>query len=351
MKHIKETEVSKRRIELLKKYYPIDEDNKVITVKLYYEHANELLDYSLGEDGCEMFKDEFLTKLSSIFEKIPLGYKADVILEIKDYDSYNPELIMDKFNDFIELNSYNAVRRKKRNQLLSAILILIGISILVFNHFFVKEEIYGVQGSLESIILQEFFDITSWVFIWQAVTVLFLSPSEHGLKILGIAKCLNRFLVSKDGNIAIEEKRDDILSKCKIDKPIKNAKNKTLLITSTALAFFGLVYLINPLSPSSWSVPEEIHLSIYIINVVQILVGISVLLAGIYGLSKFSNHTLKLGFAYPIIIIIFLILVFIWVVNIIYIEKSEINHIINLTIILLVYLGYIISSRDSKDNK
>ena len=174
MKHIKENELAKRRIELLKKYYPVDENNKIITFKLYYDHANELLDYSVGDDGCEMFKEEFLTKLTSIFEKIPLGYKADVILEIKNYDSYSPDIIMNKFNDLIELNSYNVVRRKKRNQLLSAILILIGIAILVFNHVFVAQEISGAEGSIQSIILQEFFDITSWVFIWQAVTVLFL---------------------------------------------------------------------------------------------------------------------------------------------------------------------------------
>lgn len=348
MKHIKETEISKRRIELLKKYYPVDEINKIITFKLYYDHANELLDYTVGETGCEMFKDEFLAKLSSIFEKIPVGYKADVILEINDYDSYDPEIIMDKFNDLIELNSYNVVRRTKRNQVLSAILILIGITILIFNHFFAKEEIYGSYESLESIILQEFFDITSWVFIWQAVTFLFLSPSESGLQLLGVAKCLNKLSVAKQGSPVIVENRNDILTKCKIDKPIKNVKNKTLLITSTALAFFGLVYLIGPLSPSSW-ITADGKFSVYIVNIVQIFVGVSVLLAGIYGISKFSNYKLKLGFAYPITLIIFLFLLFVWIFSIIFIEKTKINHVINLTIILLVYLGYIISSREPKN--
>lgn len=348
MKHFKETELSKRRIELLKKYYPVDEENKIITFKLYYDHANELLDYSVGDDGYEMFKEEFLAKLTSIFEKIPVGYKADVILEIKDYDSYSPDMVMNKFNDLIELNSYNVVRKSKRNQLLSAVLILVGITILIFNHIFVEEEIYGVEGSIQSIILQEFFDIASWVFIWQAVTVLFLSPSQSGLQILGIAKCLNNLYISVDGTPIIEENHEDILKKCKIDKPIRKVKHSTLLITSTALAFFGLIYLISPFSPSSWQGASD-SITIVIANIIQILIGLSVLCAGIYGLSKFSNREIKLGFAYPVIIVVFISMLLVWILNLVFLTKEGISHFINLTIILLVYLGYLVSSNDKKN--
>ena len=139
---------------------------------------------------------------------------------------------------------------------------------------------------------------------------MFLSPSESGLQLLGFAKCLNKLSVAKQGSTVIVENRNDILTKCKIDKPIKNVKNKTLLITSTALAFFGIVYLIGPLTPSSW-ITTDGKFSVYIMNIVQIFVGVSVLLAGIYGISKFSNYKLKRRFAYQITLIIFLHLLYV----------------------------------------
>lgn len=349
MKKIEENEIVKRRIELLKKYYPIDEENKIVTIKLYYEHASELLDYTVGEESCEMFDNSFLEKLNSVFEKIPVNYKADVILEIKDYDGYSPEDIMEKFNDLIELNSYNVVRTSKKNKLVSALLILIGVLILVFNQIFFEYEIYGIKGELESLILQEFFDIVSWVFIWQAVTVLFLSPTDVGIQIFSISKKLNKFCVAKDNDIIIEEKRDSILNRCKIDTSFSKVKKNILLVTSTTLIFFGLIYLIDPLKPSSWAYNES-YAGTIIGNIIAILIGVTVILAGINGLSRFSNKKLKLGFSYPLVFIVFIFLLLFWILFIISASKSDINDVITLTVIVLVYLGYLISSKNKKKN-
>ena len=60
MKKKKENELVTRRIELLKKYYSVDEENKIITIKMHYDHASELLDYSVGEESNVMFDDLFL---------------------------------------------------------------------------------------------------------------------------------------------------------------------------------------------------------------------------------------------------------------------------------------------------
>ena len=349
MKKIDENEIVKRRVELLKKYYPVDEENKIITIKLYYEHASELLDYTVGEESCVMFDNSFLEKLNSVFEKIPVNYKADVILEIKDYDGYSPNDIMEKFNDLIELNSYNVVRVSKKNKLVSALLILVGILILVFNHLFYEYGIYGIKEELESSILQEFFDIVSWVFIWQAVTVLFLSPSDIGIQIFSISKKLNKFSVAKDSDVIIEEKRDSILNRCKIDTSFSKVKKNVLLITSTTLIFFGLIYLIEPLKPSSWAY-NEAYVGTIIGNIIAILIGIVVVLAGINGLSKFSNKKLKLGFSYPLIFVVFIFLLLFWILFIISASKSDINDVITLTVIVLVYLGYLISSKNKKNN-
>ena len=340
MRSINETEVAKRRIELLKKYYPVDEINKIITFKLYYDHASDLLDYNVGEESCEMFKEEFLTKLHSIFEKIPVGYKADVVLEIKDYDVYDPKSIMERFNDLIELNSYNVVRRSKKNQVLSAILVLVGITILVINRILGENGIYGAKESLESSILLEFFDITSWVFIWQAVTVLFLSPSNRALEILAIAKCLNTFGLSDKGNMAISLNRNEILNKCRMDSKVTKAKNNSLLVFSTALAFFGLIFLVNPLEPLSWNNPNGY---VYLGNILQIIIGVIVILIGVYGLTRFGNHPSKLNPMYLIALISFLIIFVLWFISLFFISSTSIQNIVTLGIILAFFLGYLVT--------
>ena len=348
MKKKKENELVTRRIELLKKYYSVDEENKIITIKMHYNHASELLDYSVGEASNVMFDDLFLEKLNKIFERIPMGYKVDIILEIGDYDIYTEEQIMSKFNDLIELNSYDVVINSKKNQLISAILIIIGVIILIINRTLCDSGIYGPEDELLAQILLEFFDIASWVFIWQAVTVLFLSPAKQSINILAISRYLNSISLSKNGEIVITSDREKILYDCKTGTSFEKIKNRTLLITSTILFFLGLTYLINVINPNSWIFSKELMVYVIIINIFRIFIGIFVILAGASGLSRFSNNKIKLGFTYPIIIIFFIGLLLTWILSLLFFEPERINSFITLNCTVLVYLGYIFSSKERK---
>ncbi|MGM9970907.1 MAG: hypothetical protein ACI35W_00685 [Anaeroplasmataceae bacterium] len=345
MKKIKEDEFFQRRIELLKKYYPVDEQNKIITIKLHYNSVYDLLDYQVGDDQCKMFNEEFLEKITSIFQKIPSGYKADIILEIDDYDVYSPKDIMGKFNDLLELISYDVVKKSKNNRLISAILILIGMIILLINTLLYEHNIYGPKEELEAVILQEFFDITSWVFIWQAVTMLFLSPSNKALQIVIITKMLNKFSLMKNGEIVQTETKDAILEKSKLDSHRLKVKKTLLLITSTTLIFFGLVYITRLFNTSAWVTDSEYQKYLVTSNIIQIVIGVIVLIIGIGGLSQYNNRNFKLKFDTEVSIAIFILLFIFWIFSLVFIRPYNINMVIKLTFIVVAYIGYLISCK------
>ena len=70
--------INKRQIDILHKYYEVDEENKLVSVKFNLESDKEMLETSIGKDDSSMFNYELLNKINSIFESIPFVYKIDI---------------------------------------------------------------------------------------------------------------------------------------------------------------------------------------------------------------------------------------------------------------------------------
>ena len=150
---------SERRIELLGHYFQIDQEKRLVYVKLRYEKASDVLEDSFGEEGCGMFKNSVLESIAQIYGNIPVEYRAEIELYVGDYEGYDPKEILTRFNEALELNNYQSQRDKKRRWLRASLLVLAGVAILALMGIGVSQHWFGAEGSEKSSILTEILDI------------------------------------------------------------------------------------------------------------------------------------------------------------------------------------------------
>jgi hypothetical protein len=169
----------KDQIELLKKYYPLDEKRKVFDIVLHYEKASELFDTDV-ESITPKMKDEIVRKVVDIVEDIPHGYKADISLVIDDYEAYDKKVVLDSFNDLLFLTKYRFNKENKAKWFKVGILILTGIMLIFIKSLLAVNNFWGMLDNSEvsqSVILIVT-EISGWVFIWESVSLLFLRGSD-----------------------------------------------------------------------------------------------------------------------------------------------------------------------------
>ena len=122
-------------------------------------------------------------------------------------EDYNPEEITESLNDYLELNSYQIFREGKKKWFIAAILVFFGFLLLALK---INFEYLNFLSDYGKKILEEAVDITAWVFIWEAVTVLFLSPSDLLVYGIGLLKRINVIKIGSNDNTFVQSKEDII---------------------------------------------------------------------------------------------------------------------------------------------
>jgi hypothetical protein len=161
---------------LLGKYYDVDDENKIVTMSYCFDEASLVVDNSLDNKEY-LIKDEIMEKIISGMKSVPLMYKININVRINDFQNYSKEKVVEAFEDGIEMNHYSLERENKRKWIKTLVLVIIGIVILFFNTIAKSESWFGTKTT-SSGIASEVFDIAAWVFIWEAVTIMFLTPTE-----------------------------------------------------------------------------------------------------------------------------------------------------------------------------
>ena len=82
--------VNKREIDLLNKYYEIDNENRVVTMPLHYEKASDLINNKIISKDNYLFDYEELTAINDMIRRIPVMYKVNIDIQIDDYEDYDP---------------------------------------------------------------------------------------------------------------------------------------------------------------------------------------------------------------------------------------------------------------------
>ncbi len=246
MKKIKDTLLEKE-LDLYKKYYEVDDENKLICFTLRFDSASELVEKEISTKEKPLIKYEILEMISEKIRSLPETYRADVKLDIKDLEGYTNESLMEAIKDSIEFSHYRSDKQVKKNWVLASIFILVGLVILLTAAFLAssaEEWVSTTNGS----VFKEILDIAAWVFIWEAVSILFISPTEESIVENSLRIRLHSLTISskKEGEDAIEEDSSYLLSDHHWNKSkIKRSGKYILLVsgflmiaTSIATVFF-----------------------------------------------------------------------------------------------------------------
>lgn len=230
----------KRQLEVLSKYYEIDQENRLITLELTYDKVSDMLEDGVVSTKKAIFKQEILRHVSDILDTFPGEFQVNLEFKINDYEEYDPQEIVDSFKDSLEMFHYG-IQREKSNRLFKAVILaLVCVGILFLRKFFNTHGLLDTEN-----LLYEMLDITAWVFLWQGVTVLFLMPNEYREISFKILTRLNIVSLYKKDKLLIEISQDDIQRNwVQISRAEKNARQ--FMIIAGAFTFAaGIISLVD----------------------------------------------------------------------------------------------------------
>jgi len=164
-----------KAVELLKKRFDLDEENKVFDIRLKLDNLDPLIDRSISSENAVYLSEGADDLILRHLKDIPHGYKGDVTLQIADYEGYSKDAVKGALRETIELNRIRFKKENRRKDLLIILMTLAGLLFIILSKT-VLSSIFD-NYTLNAIVV-ETLDIIGWVFLWEAVTVLFLNPSE-----------------------------------------------------------------------------------------------------------------------------------------------------------------------------
>jgi hypothetical protein len=169
--------------ELLNKYFTLDEEKRLATVKLRYDHFTDMLAPNIGEGKNRFFLKSVTDEMTEVLNLIPIDYQVNLIFEVKDYGPYSEEEAMGIAEDNLNFNYYQGKLQMKKKTRTALILFVIGILFLVFNILAVSMKWgHGALDTDSKGIISEVLDIAAWVFIWESVSIYFFDRSEIRLR-------------------------------------------------------------------------------------------------------------------------------------------------------------------------
>lgn len=335
-----------KELELLNRYYDVDEENKLVTIPLKYEKATELIDLNVEAKNNYPISDPAMVSIVEKISTIPPGYQVKLNLIINDYEGYDENILLESLNDFLEFNHYSIIREKKFFFIQAIILLAIGISILVFNVSAKANELF-----VDTSVLNEVFDIIAWVFVWQATTVAFLTPSEFDvnskrfkLRVKSIS------LYDKDRKLLAHEETFEKFKEWVGNRAKEKLSRIILLLTGGALLISGAMRLVEGLSiiPSlitASTVDTEAFLLSLILVVLFISVSILEGLIGISALSIYNGRGPLSNKARYVFIPIAALIISLEIVNIVLSGGvGSLREIVSTSISILSALGYIVGT-------
>ena len=333
---------------LLSKYYDVDEENRLITISYKYDSASDIIDDTLMNKEY-LIKTDVMNKITQSLKNIPAIYKTNINIKISNLENYDKKQIVEAFNDSLEMNHYSLERENKRKWITTSILIVVGIIILFFNGVAKTNSWYGTNDTTISI-ASEVFDIIAWVFVWEAITVMFLTPTElpfNSNKLKLRVKSIN-FYDDKDILIdsikfEIKELKWDSITRLDV------FSHRLILIGGAALIGIGFCGFIRNIS----QIPANIEYIngaenkitqtiVYFISfAISIFTNIFEVLAGVGTLSNYAGHGPFKRISKVINYILIVLIIFALLT--IHLDNSTISeNIVTYIIYIIFLLGFII---------
>ena len=218
------------QLDRLKKYYELDETTNTFIITLTYNSVHELFDEQLSTTK-PVVKNEVLDKIHQILGDIPKGYNADFRLVIKDYDDYDPEQVLDSFNDLVKIYHYRYRLESQSRYSKIAFLLISGM------FFALLLVLGGIKGWFDKetkiwdALVVISLDVLSYVLIWESICHAAIHrPQETNYKYISSGKFSSLMLC--------RENKNDIVTKENVFEHVNASKNP---IMERILSFLLLI--------------------------------------------------------------------------------------------------------------
>lgn len=253
-----------RQIEIISKYHKVDFEEKIIYLDLHYEKASEIIETDISSLSRPRFKFDILKRASDIISSFPRDYFISINIIIDDYENADPHSLIESFRDELEIFHYSIINEKNHNWIISVILVLVSTSLLFFRLFAGNSKIISTDG-----MFYEMLDIIAWVFLWEAVSVMFLSQRElYGVSMSFNDRVLKISLSNKGNETVVEMAREDIVRDFVNERKLQKTGRILLLLGGGALfstAFMDSFTLVSLLVSTIQSgFPKEPFLYIFL---------------------------------------------------------------------------------------
>lgn len=289
-----------RQVELMKKRFNVDEEKKLVDLTLNYESANDVLITNLDTKVPTFDRDKF-GRIKEIISEFPIDYKVNLDITIKDYNGYKPEEMLEGFNDAVELTVYSGEKDHRKKWLQTTFLLIAGILVLFFIANGVIQNWGGITPTAAEV-LREVLDISAWVFVWQAVSLAFLTPSEDRLVSLALKHRLNYVILrDKESKITAKERYSDSYNATAKEYKLRTFSRYSLLISGAtffALGSANVLTLIMDIFRASQTISNDtgnIGVAV-VVNIIIYSITLSLIITEILGgLAAISVYTGRLG--------------------------------------------------------
>lgn len=229
-----------RQVELMKKRFNVDEEKKLVDLTLNYETASEVLITNLDTKVPTFDRDKF-SRIKEIISEFPNDYKVNLDITIQDYEGYKPEEMLEGFNDAVELTIYSGNKDNRIKWLKTIFLMIAGILVLFFIANGIIQSWAGISATAAEV-LREVLDISAWVFVWQAVSLAFLTPSEDRIISTTLKYRLNNVILrDKNSKITAKERYSDSYDATAREDRLHLFGRYSLLVSGAAFFALGSV--------------------------------------------------------------------------------------------------------------
>ncbi len=335
-----------RQLALLKKYYDVDEANRIVTIKINYDKSSDLLNTNVGNHDNPIIRDDALENINNIIQTIPVYFKVEFDFDIEDYEGYDPKNIIQSFNDTLELNQYTSRRGRQRKYLIAATLVLVGVILLCFM-VIGKNKLWFGEG-IKAEVIAEIINIAAWVFVWEAVSMLFLEKSKQKIFALRIRTRVSEIIMvdNKTKKVIAKESSQSIFGKWDNEGSLRRLGKLATLISSMILIFTS-VY-------TFYDIFEYISnysgFSLALFLIIKVISIIVYLLAGIAGLMSYLGKKSKISKILVFYAVILFINLLITIIQFIYSPSFSLAFsLVGFLIFNVLYIfGYIVDCLDYK---
>ena len=299
-KKAKITKKIRRQLDILSKYYEINEEDGSIKIALHYEKASDLFETDVVTKGTPKFKTEILARISELVESVPSDIKIDFSIQVDDFEGMKVDNIVESFKDQLEVFNFQIYKVKSGRLLSAVILALVSVGILFVRRFLLNQGIID-----DSVLLTEMLLIVGWVFLWEGVSRLFLDSDEYKEVSFRIIDHLRSFSLFDNNQKCISKIEQEQIQKewVKVSRTEKNARR--LLLIAGAMSFAIGVFTVLNIIPLFFEANQD-WATFLMSAISQIVIGLIGVIGGIGAYSLYCEQG-KFQRAVPIVSYIYLI--------------------------------------------